>query len=70
MISNTSPDSLAAPTSLSPLDTMVTLLASHSGLLISSAIWWKTDVTKCQNLNQHYTLLYAAEMDSTLITCI
>lgn len=43
MMSSTSPDSLAAPTSPPPLDTMVTFLASHSGLLISSAIWWKME---------------------------
>lgn len=39
MISSTSPASLDAPTSEPPLDTMVTLLASDSGLLISSAIY-------------------------------
>lgn len=39
MISSTSPASLAAPTSEPPLDTIVTLFAADSGLLISSAIY-------------------------------
>lgn len=38
MMSSTSPDSLEAPTSPAPQDTMVTLRAAHRGLLISSAI--------------------------------
>lgn len=61
MMSSTSPDSLAAPTSPSPLDTMVTLLASHKGLLISSAIWWKWTVINKTFVKHLYKLLHRQE---------
>lgn len=63
MISSTSPESLAAPTSPLPLDTIVTLLAAHSGLLISSAICrqqWiqKLIEVKLVDINPTYMVLF------------